>query len=100
MTAVSNVIDVLTQGSDRPLRRLLAYYAIVAVIVAALAVFFPRIGLLVAGIGLREVAGTPQVLADALSCARAVVPVFGPGSRCALTFVTNFLLPGPPLPAA
>jgi len=74
MTAVSNVIDVLTQGSDRPLRRLLAYYAIIAVIVAVLAIFFPRIVLLVAGKGLREVAGTPQILEDALSGAGAAVP--------------------------
>ena len=94
MTAVSNVIDVLTQGSDRPLRRLLAYYAIIAVIVALLAIFFPRIVLLVAGKGLREVAGTPQILEDALSGAGAAVPGFGPGSLGELSIVTIFILLG------
>ena len=49
MTVMSEVIDVLTQGSDRPLRRLFAYYAVIALIVVALATFFPRIALLIAG---------------------------------------------------
>jgi hypothetical protein len=94
MTVVSDVIDVLTQGSGRPLRRLLAYYAILAVIVVLLYMLIPRIVLLVAGKGLREVAGTPQVLEDALSGAGAVIPGFGPGSFGELTLVTLLILIG------
>ena len=41
MPVLSGVIDVLTMKSDRPVRRLVAYYVIVAIIVAILAYFFP-----------------------------------------------------------
>ena len=94
MPVVSNVIDVLTRGSDRPLRRLLAYYAVVAVVVVGLYWLSPRIVLLVAGKGLREVTGTPQVLEDALSGSGAVIPGFGPGSLGELTIVTLLILVG------
>ena len=94
MTVVSDLIDVLTQGSNRPLRRLLTYYAIIAVIVAVFYWLSPRIVLLVAGKGLREIAGTPQVLEDALSGAGSVVPGFGPGSLGELTLVTLLILLG------
>jgi hypothetical protein len=94
MTVVSDLIDVLTQGSNRPLRRLLTYYAILAVIVGLFFWLSPRIVLLVAGRGLREVAGTPQVLEDALSSTGSVVPGFGPGSLGELTLVTVLILLG------
>ncbi len=94
MTVVSGLIDVLTQGSNRPLRRLLTYYAIIAVIVAIFYWLSPRIVLLVAGRGLREIAGTPQVLEDALGGAGSLVPGFGPGSLGELTLVTVLILLG------
>jgi hypothetical protein len=43
------VIDTVTLGSDRPIRRLLAYYVIVGGIFAALLYFFPVVGQLFSG---------------------------------------------------
>ena len=40
MPVLRDVIDVITMKSDRPVRRLVAYYAIVAIVVAILAFFF------------------------------------------------------------
>ncbi len=94
MTVMSEVIDVLTQGSDRPLRRLLAYYAVIAVIVVALAYFFPRITLLVAGKGLRAVGGGAQVLEDGLGASSSLLPGFGPGSLGELVLTTLLILLG------
>ena len=67
MPVLSGVIDVLTMGSDRPVRRLVAYYVILAIIVAILAFFFPgEIGRIAAK-GLGDVPEGPTVLTDALS---------------------------------
>ena len=56
MASLNGLIDVVTIGSERPLRRLLAYYVIIGLIVALLAWAFPRTAILVAGKGLKEVA--------------------------------------------
>jgi len=53
--------------SDRPVRRLVAYYVIVAVVVAILAFFFPHEISAIAAKGLGEVSEGPTALADALS---------------------------------
>jgi hypothetical protein len=42
MPVLKDLIDVLTMKSDRPVRRLVAYYVIVAIIVAIAAYFFPQ----------------------------------------------------------
>ena len=80
MTFMSQAIDVLAQGSDRPLRRLLAYYAIVGIIVLGLTLLSPGLMLLIAGKGLRAVSGSEQVLEDGLSAAGPIVRGLGPGS--------------------
>jgi Domain of unknown function (DUF4956) len=94
MPVFKSLIDVMTLGSDRPLRRLLAYYAIVAVITAVLAYFFPRLALLVAGKSLAGVGGSPQLLEDALSGGSTGVPLFGPGSLGELAITTLLILAG------
>jgi hypothetical protein len=53
--------------SDRPVRRLVAYYVILAIVVALLSVFFPREISAIAAKGLGDVSEGPTVLADALS---------------------------------
>lgn len=85
---LARLIDVMTMKSDRPMRRLLAYYGIVAVVVLALAYFFPRVALRIGATGLGEVAENPTALIDALNAQPAVLSL-GPGSLgdTALTLV-------------
>ena len=94
MTVMSEVVDVLTRGSDRPLRRLLAYYAVVAVIVALFAWAWPQLALLIAGKGLRAVVGNPRVLEDGLNATGSVVAGGGPASLAELTLTTFLILIG------
>ncbi|HEV7595456.1 MAG TPA: DUF4956 domain-containing protein [Gemmatimonadaceae bacterium] len=61
------LIDVLTMKSDRPVRRMVAYYVIVAIVVAILAYIFPGEIARIAAKGLGDVPEGPTVLTDALS---------------------------------
>lgn len=60
-------IDTVTLGSDRPIRRLMAYYVILGGAYAALLYFFPIVGQIASGERLDELAQTPQVLQDGLT---------------------------------
>ena len=71
MPVLRGLIHVLTMKSDRPVRRLVAYYVILALVVALLAVFFPREISAIAAKGLGDVSEGPTVLADALSAPSA-----------------------------
>ena len=69
MRSLSQIIDVLTLGSDRPLRRLIAYYAFLGVVLALLHNFIPQADHLLLGKGL-DASTTPSgplVLQDGLS---------------------------------
>ena len=44
MGSFTGLIDLVTLGSRRPMRRLLAYYVIMGLVVAALLYFFPIVG--------------------------------------------------------
>ncbi len=94
MTVLNNIIDVMAQGSNRPVRRLLAYYVVVAVIVAVLAYFFPDTVKHVAGKGLNAVTATPQILEDGLTGSKAVLRGFGAGSLGELALITLLSLLG------
>jgi hypothetical protein len=94
MTVISQAIDVLTQGSARPLRRLLAYYAIVGAIVALLTWLSPGLVLLIAGKGIRAAAGSEQVLEDGLNAAGPIVRGLGQGSLSELAVTTVLILLG------
>jgi hypothetical protein len=61
------LIDVLTMKSDRPVRRMVAYYVIVAIVVAILAYIFPGEIARIAAKGLGDVPEGPTVLTDAIS---------------------------------
>ena len=61
------VIDTVTLGSDRPIRRLLAYYIIVGGVFAALLYFFPVVRQLFSGERLEELTSAPMVLQDGLT---------------------------------
>lgn len=93
MPVLSGLIDVLTMKSDRPVRRLVAYYVIVAIIVAGLAFFFPREMARIAAKGLGDVPEGPTVLTDALSSADPNV-TFGMGSLVGVALTTVLILFG------
>lgn len=62
MKVLKQVIKVV--AADRPLRRLLAYYAMLAAVVAALGYFFPMVDRVLGGVPLDDTASSSQVLAD------------------------------------
>jgi hypothetical protein len=68
MPIVKRAIDFVTMGSERPARRLLAYYLIVAAVVSLLIYFFPFVNLAFSGERLAELSGS-RVLTDALPTA-------------------------------
>jgi Domain of unknown function (DUF4956) len=94
MPVLRQVIDVLTMKSDRPMRRLVAYYAIVALVVAILAFFFPSEIGRIAAKGLGGVPEGPSVLTDALSSSPTASVSFGPGSLFDVALTTVLILIG------
>ncbi|HYN80722.1 MAG TPA: DUF4956 domain-containing protein [Gemmatimonadaceae bacterium] len=94
MIVLKQIIDIMTQGSDRPLRRLFAYYAVVAVVVAVLWYLFPDIIRQVAGKSVDTAAGSPQLLPDALVADERGVAGFGAGSLGEVSIVTLLILLG------
>ena len=93
MPVLRELIDVLTMKSDRPLRRLVAYYVILAVIVGILAFFFPAEIARIAAKGLGDVAEGPTVLTDALSSPSSS-GTFGLGSLVGVAITTIMILIG------
>jgi len=64
------LIDLLALGSDRPLRRLLAYYLALAAVLLAVFHFLPTAGTLIKGDHARTMAANAQLLVDGLSSAK------------------------------
>lgn len=94
MPVLRHLIDVITMKSDRPVRRLVAYYAIVAVVVAILAYFFPGEIARISAKGLGGVPEGPSVLNDALSSSPTASVNFGPGSLFDVALTTTLILIG------
>jgi uncharacterized protein DUF4956 len=94
MPVLKQIIDVVTMTSDRPVRRLVAYYAIVAVVVAILAYFFPGEILRIAAKGLGDAPDGPTVLTDALSSSPTASVSFGPGTLLDVVVTTVLILIG------
>src|SRR5438045_6157791 len=94
MPVLREMIDVVTMKSDRPVRRLVAYYAIVALVVALLAYFFPGEIARIAAKGLGDVPEGPTVLTDALSSSPTASVSFGPGTLFDVTLTTILILIG------
>ncbi|HEX3533361.1 MAG TPA: DUF4956 domain-containing protein [Gemmatimonadaceae bacterium] len=93
MPVLKQVIDVLTMKSDRPMRRLVAYYLIVAVVVALLSLVFPAEIARIAAKGLGDVPEGPTVLTDALGSPSAS-GTFGLGSLLGVAITTALILIG------
>src|SRR5437762_5811922 len=94
MPVLREVIDVLAMKSDRPMRRLVAYYAILAIVIAILTFFFPHEIARIAAEGLGAVPEGPTVLTDALSSSPTASVSFGPGSLFDVTVTTILILIG------
>jgi len=93
MPVLKEAIDVLTMKSDRPLRRLVAYYVILALVVAILWFFFPAAIARIAAKGLGDVTEGPTVLTDALS-APSSSGTFGLASLVGVAITTALILFG------
>jgi hypothetical protein len=94
MPVLRDLIDVITMKSDRPMRRLLAYYGIVAIVVLILAYFFPDALRRIAAKGLGEVSEGPTVLTDALNGSVGTTSAFGLGSLADISVTTVLILFG------
>jgi hypothetical protein len=69
MATFKGLIDVLTLGSDRPVRRLIAYYIALGAVVFALAYFFPMVDKTFGGQTPLGQVETPSVLQDGMAAA-------------------------------
>jgi hypothetical protein len=94
MPVLREMIDVITMKSDRPVRRLVAYYAILALVVAILAYFFPGEIARISAKGLGDVPEGPTVLTDALSSSPTSSVSFGPGTLLDVSLTTVMILIG------
>src|SRR3979409_2349237 len=93
MPVLREIIDVLTMKSDRPMRRLVAYYVILGLIVAILAFFFPADMARIAAKGLGDIPEGPTILTDALSSPSSS-GTFGLGSLLGVAITTVLILIG------
>ncbi len=93
MPLVKQLIDVITMKSEKPMRRLLAYYLIVALVVLVLAYFFPLTLRRIAAKGLGGVSGGPTVLEDALNLTSGRIG-FGLGTLGDVAITTVLILLG------
>ena len=94
MPMLREAIDVLTMKSDRPMRRMVAYYLILGVIIAILWAAFPGEIARIAAKGLGDVPEGPTVLTDALSSSPTASVSFGPGSLIDVAVTTVMILIG------
>ncbi len=90
--SLKRVIDTVTLGSDRPIRRLLAYYVILGGAFAALLYFFPVIGQIASGERLEELTQAPQVLQDGLTSGQFQSPAAKLPSSLQLAITTTLSL--------
>jgi hypothetical protein len=79
--------------SDRPVRRLVAYYVILAIVVAVAAYFFPATIARIAAKGLGDIPEGPTVLTDALSQPSSL-GTFGLASLLGVAITTVLILLG------
>lgn len=67
MPKYARVVDYFTQASDRPLRRLAAYYLVLGLVTSALVYFFPVAAKLFSGEQFNALARVSQILQDGLT---------------------------------
>lgn len=87
----------MTMGSDRPIRRLIAYYAVLFAAIFVIVYFVPSADRLLIGKGLADATATPEggtVLRDALAGAPASEVTLGTTSLLHLVGTTTLILFG------
>lgn len=94
MAMLKRLIDVVTLGSERPLRRLVAYYAILVAALAVLLYVYPGTNALLTGSDAASASAAPQLLQDGLNAPTPSEVVLGPGSLGALLVNTSLILLG------
>jgi len=97
MRPISQVIDFMTMGSDRPIRRLIAYYLVLGIAMYLVIRFVPSADRLLLGKGLAEASITPEsgtVLQDGLSGAPAADATLGTTTLASLAATTAMILFG------
>jgi uncharacterized protein DUF4956 len=95
MVLLKRLIDFFTMGSDRPMRRLIAYYVVVAVVVGVIMYFFPVVDrLLFSGERLEELTRGSQVLQEGLQTHQFALPEIGLPPRLELVITTTLILIG------
>ncbi len=67
MDFFKRLINIFTLGSNRPVRRLITYYAFLALVTIALSYLFPTVDRIYSGERVDEASDTPQLLQDGLS---------------------------------
>lgn len=93
MAMFKRLIDTVTLGSERPLRRLIAYYAILVVALGILLFLYPpSSALLMSGEVTTSV--SPQLLQDGLNTPAFVQEALGPGSIGELLINTLLIIVG------
>ena len=91
MATLKRLIDAVTLGSERPLRRLIAYYAILIAALAILVVLYPASNALLNGVESATSSVSPQLLQDGLNTPSLVQQTLGPGSLGEL-LINTFLV--------
>lgn len=94
MTMFKRLIDAVTLGSERPLRRLVAYYAILIAALGLLLFLYPASQALLMDGDPVTAAVSPQLLQDGLNGPGMVQKALGPGSLGELLINTFLIIVG------
>jgi hypothetical protein len=89
MAIIRSLIDFLTMGSQRPVRRLVAYYMVLGLITAGLYYFVPPVHQMFGGEPFGQLLETPALLEDALTSSEVTVPG---ESRSRMSFALSTLV--------
>jgi hypothetical protein len=91
MSFFTRLMDVITLGSARPVRRLFAYYALLAIAGLLVFHFFPLLDGLLSGERLDQLAKSPSLLQDGLVVGQVQAPIAGLVSRVQFSLSTGFV---------
>ncbi|HSA54208.1 MAG TPA: DUF4956 domain-containing protein [Gemmatimonadaceae bacterium] len=94
MPTFKRLIDIVTGGSKRPLRRLAAYYAVLLVVLSALILAYPATNAILMGGDAPSAGLAPQLLQDGLNAPPVADLLLGPGSLGEMVISTSLILLG------
>ena len=94
MPVLASILDVFTRGSDRPVRRLIAYYLFLGLLAFGVALLFPRLIEMLVGKGVEGMSTGEKALIDGLSGGGITTALFGPGTLGDVVISTLVILIG------